>query len=421
VTASGAGPVARDPALGLSRGWWIALGTLAVLTTLLYARREGDFAGYVLVGDLALRGLDIYRDAPPNVSTWPPFFALLCVPLALLARVSLFGARVVWLAAGWGALLIAVRAIVSLVRPATETAAPASAERAVVLLSLLLCVRWVLSNFEHLQVNIILLALVAVGLAHHRDGRTGRSAALLGAAAALKVMPVLFAPYFAWRRQWRPALFTALAALAWSLVPAVVYGPHAFVDQLHAWAGSLRAGWSVGKMNISVYAALDRVIGHDLVPLASPGFNALPPSGDPRVRLGLALCLLALLVLGLVTFRGAYDPAARTTVAEWSIVLLVANLFGTVAWKAYLVVLLLPMALFVATWRDQAVTAEFRRRLRTLTWAGFALGLAAADALVGRSLSWRLEMGSVPTLMALLVLGMLFWYRVALPAHMETT
>ena len=390
---------------------WAGLGFLAVVLTALFAQRPGDFAGYVLVGELALNGRDIYRDAPPNISTWPPLFSLICVAIAAAARVSLVGARVAWLLLNWAALYACVWMVTRLVQPAAAPGGRVDITSAVVALPLLLCARWIVSNLEHLQVNILIFALVLGGLLLHRVRRDGSAGTVLGLAAALKVMPVLLVPYFLVRRQWRIAGCMALAVIGWSLLPIAAYGWTAFSAQHDGWREAVHAGWSVGKMNISVFAALDRHLGHGLVPFAVQGFNDLAPSGSAIVDTALVAALFLLAAVGVWLFRGPYDPASRAAVAEWSIVLLVASLFGTVAWKAYLVVLLLPMALFVATWRDTSPPEGFRVRLRLLTWLSFVLGLVAESDLVGRRLAWRLEMGSLPTLMALLVLGTLFWYR----------
>ncbi|MGH7533432.1 MAG: glycosyltransferase family 87 protein [Gemmatimonadales bacterium] len=387
--------------------------------TLSYSHRAGDFAGYLAVGDLGLQGRDIYRDATPGTNTWPPLFGLACIPLALLSHLSLTGARTIWLLINWGALAFVLALCVRLVydRPLGIRGLGAADDHRVdaasgaALVPLLICALWVLSNFEHLQVNILIFTLALAGLAQHRKGRDGAGGALIGLAAALKVMPVLFVPYFIWRRRWRAAASTALATVAWSLVPLAVYGPTKFLDQLRAWRDALSAGWPVGKMNLSVYAMVDRTVGHGIVPFSVAGFDALTPSGAPAVR-WLVLGLLAIVtLLACLLFRGRYDPRARRTVAEWSVVFLVGALFGTVTWKAYLVVLLLPMILFVATWRDPAVIPAFRQRLRMLCWVSFALGMATATDLVGRSLAGRLEMGSLQTWMALLVLGTTLWYR----------
>ncbi len=384
-----------------------------------YAHRAGDFAGYLIVGDLGLAGRDIYRDAPPGLNNWPPFFGLVCVPLALIARLSPIGSRVVWLVLNWVALVYALAASIRLVYDRRLTLAGVSRESdagidiasGAALLPLLLSVRWSLSNFEHLQVNIIILALVLAGLVCHRAGRDVRAGLLIGAAAALKVMPVVFVPYFVWRRQWRPAFFTTIAAVGWSLLPLVFYGPKGFADQFSHWLDFFRRGQGVGAMNVSVQAMVDRIIGHGIVPFTVPGIDNIAPSGSPVVRWVMVGALALVAALAGWWFRGRYDPRSRSAVAEWSIVLLVAVIFSPLTWKYYLVVLLLPMTLFVATWRDPGVDPRFRRRLRSLTWLSFAVGMAAANVLVGDSLARRLEMSSFPTMMSLIILGTLYWYR----------
>jgi len=168
---------------------------------------------------------------------------------------------------------------------------------------------------------------------------------------------------------------------------------------------------SVGGKNLAVYAMFDRWIGHGWTPFASPGGFVLQPSHHPEVLLAYAGVALPTALAAAWLFRGPYDRDSRAAVAEWSAVFLAAAIFGTLTWKHYLVVLLLPMTLFVATWRDENVSPAFRRRLRALTWCAFPPSLACAPALLGGELSVRLESGSLLTITALFLLGVLFWYR----------
>jgi glycosyl transferase family 87 len=390
---------------------------VVVALTIIYQRRIGDYAGYLVVGELGLRGGDIYRDAPPGINTWPPLFGLACIPLAWLSRISVTGARVFWMLVGWGALLVALACATRLVQgrrlvlPGVTGSDGVDITTAAALLPLLLSIRWILANFEHLQVNIVILALTLLGLVCHRARRDARAGILIGLAAALKLMPVLFVPYFFWRRQWRAFGWTLAAVAGWTLLPALVYGPARYASQFRNWLDFFHRGQGVGKMNASVFAMLDRIAGHHLVPFSIAGFDDLAPSGSTAVRLLLLGLMLLVTCAACWLFRGPYDPARRSAVAEWSIVLLVGVIFSPLTWKFYLVVLLLPMTLFVATWQDSAVALRFRRRLRWLTWLGFALGFSAAEILVGPSLAWRMEMGSMLTFMALLILGTLYWYR----------
>ena len=93
----------------------LVLAIVALGITLAYVHRSGGFAGYLLVGDLGLSGHNVYRDAPPCTNTWPPLFALLCIPLAALARISLLGTRTLWLLFNLGMLTLAAAATMRLV------------------------------------------------------------------------------------------------------------------------------------------------------------------------------------------------------------------------------------------------------------------------------------------------------------------
>jgi hypothetical protein len=388
----------------------VALGLVAS-----FARRPGDFAGYLLVGELVLRGQDIYAAAPPGISTWPPAFALVCAPLALLARGGVVAARVGWLLVNLGALVAALALVTRLVARGPGDAradAPVPAlSSAAALVPLLLSLRYVSSNFEHLQVNILLFLLTLGGLALIAARREALGGLALGAAAALKVMPALFILYLVWRRRWRAAGWTVLAAAGISLAPGLVFGWGRLLAYGREWLEVLSRGWSVGKMNLSVYAMWDRVIGHGLVPFAVPGFNDLAPSRDPLVAVVTAASLAAVGLLVLWSFRPRSSCAARAELLEWSVVFLVASLFGTVAWKAYLVVLLLPNALLLDAWRAPELDATTRRGALAVALAAFAIGVLTTDDLVGSALGARLEMGSVVTLAALVMLGGLLWLR----------
>ncbi len=391
-----------------------ALALFCVAMVALNVRREGDFSGYVLVGELALQGRHIYADAPPGISTWPPFFSLLCVPLALFNRLSPTAARATWLALSAAALVAALALVARLVARGPDDTRDAGVPvlgSAAALAPLLLSARYVVSNFEHLQINILMFLLTLGGLALIARRREAVGGLALGAAAALKVMPILFVPYLLWRRRWRAALWTLLGAAALSLSPGLVYGWSRLASYGRSWLAALHVGWSVGKMNLSVYAMWDRILGHGIVPFSVPGVNELLPSRSAAVTLALGLSLATVSGLALWTFRAARPDDRRAELAEWSIVFLVAALFGTVAWKAYLVVLLLPNALLLDVWRSGDFDRATRRGARRVALAAFAIGVLTTDGLIGSSLAWRLEMGSVVTMAALLMLGGLLWLR----------
>jgi hypothetical protein len=394
------------------------LGAFVAVGFLAWIRRPGDFAGYILVGDLVLSGRHIYQEAP-KINTWPPFWSLLCVPLALLARPSPYLARGVWLVLNLWLLVVVLRQVTRLVHgralvlaatgPGLSLAAPE------VLVPLLLTGRYVVANLEHLQVQVLLFALTLGGLALVAAGRPVAGGSLIGLGAAIKLMPGAFLVYLAYRRAWRAALAGAAVTVGLSLSPVLVYGWSRFVDYVLAWRAEVGAGWGAGRMNQSVFAMWDRFLGHRMTPFATRGADFVPESGERAVMVALALTLVVVAALALLAF-GRRGPAGWARLAEWSVVFLVAALFGPVAWKAYLVVLLLPNALLYAAWRDPALDPRTRRVAGGVLLAAFLIGGLTAHGIVGRAVAERLEMTSVVTLSTLVLLGGLLWLRPRLPA-----
>lgn len=398
------------------RRWLLrALLVYAVVGGCIWVRRPGDFEGYVIVGNLVRTGRHIYLDSPPGTNTWPPFFSLVCVPLALLAAIHPVLARGFWIVLNFGLVLLALRLIVLLVyrRHLSLRAESAGLSLAApeVLVPLLLTYRYVTGNFDHLQINIAVFALALGGLYLQATRRELGGSLILGAAAALKVMPVVFLPYLAYRRRYRSAAFTAAATVFFSLLPVLVFGWRRFRDYVVAWRAVLSVGWGVGKMNQSMYAMWDRFIGHGIAPLTTSGLTSVPDSGDPRVIAAMAVSVALVILLALWTFRGQVAPDGWATLSEWSVVFIVGVLFGPVCWKAYLIVLLLPNTLLFAACRSPHLDRSTRRVLGGALLLSFVLGALPSPGFVGKALAERLEMASLPTISALLLLIALFWFR----------
>jgi Glycosyltransferase family 87 len=405
----------------IRRRWLLAgLAALAAAGLLIWIRRPDDFDGYLLVGDLVLHGRHIYADAPAGINTWPPFFSLLCVPLALVGDVSRPLARAIWIVLNYGLLLVVLDLLARLLyrRPLGlhGSAARLSLTGPELLLPLVLTYRYVVSNFEHLQVNLLILTLALGGMYLQANRRPRAGGLAIGCAAALKVMPAILIPYLAWRRRWRAAAYAAAGTALFSLSPALVFGWSRLLDYLASWRAALERGWSVGKMNEAVLAMWDRYLGHGFPPLATPGVNDVPPSGHPAVTIAWAASLALAAAALAWSFRRSRGEDRRTDLTEWSAVFLVGALFGPVCWKAYLVVLLLANTLLVAVWRDRECAPRTRRVAAATLLVSFALGGLTTEDLLGRALANRIEMASAITVAALVVLAGLVVVRTRLGA-----
>ena len=195
-----------------------------------------DLQVYRAGGEAVLRGAPLYDggillDLP---FVYPPFAALVFVPLALLPLTVL---KVLWTAASVALVVFVVRRSAALVGWAPGGAGTA------LLVAVVLALDPVHTTLNLGQVNVVLLALVLADL----TGRWGRWTGVgTGIAAAVKLTPLVFVAYLLLTGRWRAAgtavvAFVAAGALGFALDPAdsAVYwsGTFAAADRISAVAG----------------------------------------------------------------------------------------------------------------------------------------------------------------------------------------
>jgi alpha-1,2-mannosyltransferase len=400
-------------------------------------KEDGDFRGYLEVGELVLQGRDIYADARPDVNTWPPLFAVLCVPFALLARVNLYLARAVWLLINAYLVFALLRITIALVyhRPlALDPGRGVSIASAAVLGPLVLSSRFFLGNFDRLQINLFILfcCLAACLLLARR--RTVAGGALLGFAAAVKVLPVFFVPYLLAKRWWRALGAAVVTGAVATAAPILVFGPARWWAYVRRWLDIAGGGWPVRKGNQSVYAMVDRLYSHEVVTFTDE-VKRLRASDDPLVAALVYGSLAVIVVVFLWTARrGGRDPASPPATVEYAIVLALAVLFSPLAWKHYFVFLLLGYAVlwravfepsraaFAAgddprpAARVTGLDARTRRVLGAALVLSFALTTLSVRGIVGKTASLTFETLSAVTLGALVALAALLLLRARLSA-----
>ncbi|MCP2168890.1 alpha-1,2-mannosyltransferase [Goodfellowiella coeruleoviolacea] len=182
-----------------------------------YPGGQGDFAVYRAGARIVLDGGELYRN--PVWSdlrfTYPPFAAVLLAPFALLSYATgswLFTALSVV------ALGLALAVVFAVLNPPGHRLAWVGAA-----LPLVLLLEPVRSTFGYGQINLLLMALVAVDCLVRRP-RWPRGA-LVGIAAAIKLTPLAFVLFFLLNRDRRAALtslatFACGALVGWLATPA---------------------------------------------------------------------------------------------------------------------------------------------------------------------------------------------------------
>jgi hypothetical protein len=328
------------------------LGAAAVYVLVRNLDSVNDFGNFLPFGVAALAGLDPYTPemvdlfgTGPLWSTWPPSFAPVAATLARLEALAGWPATVVlWQAAGLGAvaLVLAVwtRWLYGRRLSLRGDAGGVPLHSAAALAGLLVPARLVLSNFEHNQVNLVVLGLAVAGLWLFRRGRRWGGGMAVGLATAFKATPLLLLPYLAWRGRWRDVAASAAGcAAAWLLLPALLLGPAEAARWYDGWLGFVgELPLPVVHSNQSFQAAVSRVLG-----AAGPKGHAFGagPLGAPGVRGATAAGGAVAALAAAVAFgRPGRTVSARREALEAGAVFALMALFSPVAWKHHFAVLL---------------------------------------------------------------------------------
>jgi alpha-1,2-mannosyltransferase len=194
----------------------VSIPVLALVLTGLLLHTHGyhiDLEVYRIGVQTWLAGGDMYGSLPPTISglalpfIYPPFAAMVLTPLALLPWTASW---ILLFALSLASLAVTLYAVALRCWPSGGRGGALAV--ASVALPLALVIEPVLETFEFGQVNLVLMALVAVDCLTVRT-RWPRGV-LVGIAAAIKLTPAAFVLFFVLRRDPRSAVVAAVTAAA---------------------------------------------------------------------------------------------------------------------------------------------------------------------------------------------------------------
>ncbi|MBL8827949.1 MAG: DUF2029 domain-containing protein [Planctomycetaceae bacterium] len=289
---------------------------------------------------------------------------------------------------------------------------------AVLALSLLLAVRWIVSPLEHQQFDMVIAACIVwgcVGIVARREVAGGL---LLGVAASMKCTPLLFAPYLAWRGRWRAAVMVGVGAIALNIAPDLLLPKHAGGSYLVDWHRVFIAGVSDSApgtwhsditLNQSLGGLFNRLVRVG-VPLELTNVEAVPLSADAARGIkylthctGLLLLAATVLVGGRPLRTPAADdqPGKRDWLwaVEFSAIVSLMLLLSPMSSKAHYVVLWLPSLVIARQVLERPTTARYAVvALLAVT------GTLTTKGLLGKSLGDLTLLWGLPTWHAIITL-----------------
>jgi alpha-1,2-mannosyltransferase len=353
-----------------------------------------------------LGGGDMYGTLPETSGhitlpfIYPPFAALVMVPIAVVPWVVSWSLLLALSTAALGATLFVVTrrlwpsggrggalSVMSIALPLALAVQPGKAvsfDHPVEGLPPL-ALEPVLQTIEFGQINLLLMALVALDLLVARP-RWPRGM-LIGIAAAIKLTPAAFVLYFLLRRDYRAAATAAVSGVIATAIGFVVAPASSLTFWLHTPAGGVSG--SPFFTNQTFQAVLAR-------------------AGLEGTALTLAWVALSagLLVLAVPVIRRA--PAPLAVVAMAGVALLVSPTSWSHHWVWIAPALLVA---FATAWRTRSAVWITVAVLSAIVFvaAPHQLGLPRAD---GRELLWtplQQVVGSTYVWFTVLVIGLMWW------------
>ncbi len=319
------------------------------------SRSQSDFVIYRNAGLAALHGKPIYNLHDPSPFQYAPIYAMAFIPLGLIPQRP---AQLLWFAVSMALALPLM--ILGASRLLFGRGFKPGAE--LIVIPVLLCVRFIHPNFDHGQINLLLLAAVVWGFALVNESRPVSGSCLLAASLLAKpfALPVLI--YLLACKQFVALLslviFVAALILLPSLLLGVGYTAHASGNYVTALTtrGIQRSHDLWNRYNQSSAALAVRWFTPRATSLATEKVAATA---------GFAFqCALMMGVIGWLVFRRGHiaGPDARLSVAA---LFCIATAISPISWLEYYMALAVP---YMALAHIAFSAGESKNRARAATW-----------------------------------------------------
>lgn len=302
--------------------------------------------GYVNAGNAVLNGTDIYADF---LNTWPPFFAIFSVPLALVHNWSPLLIRGIWLmgiALSW----------IGIVRMSTWLF-DVQMNRSEwwrdwrVLLPFILVFRFVIEDISNIQINSMLL-FASLGVFRLLDrGRWVMASLLLAFIISLKVYPIFILFYLLYKRNLKPVGATVVGIFAINALCFPIMGGLETHLAFHTWIEHRLLGDPIILHKNQAFLPFGIGLLSDVTRGLGIQYNIMSLPLELAKVVSQALLLILLIPFAWWMRSSWKSTPMNQKAAEIAVVLALIPIASPLAWKYYFV-FLFPLY-FVAVSRFQ--------------------------------------------------------------------
>ena len=402
-----------------------------VIIILLYAlfrstfTKTGDFIGYVMAGNFVLNGENIYRYT--EINTWPPFFSIFSVPIAIIDNFSQYLVRFLWLLGSIIAMYAVINHTTKLTINKTTTISFKSSRTIshnsisivhwIVLIPLLIILRYIWANLGNIQINIYMLLLAMLCISSFSKGKDNLAALFLAFSISLKVYTIFIFLYFVIKREYKIVGYTLLFVAIFSVIPFLVFGIEQTVDYyIHWYEHNVKPFAFIGHKNQSYFSMVRRLFIHESPGLHGPLNKAIYVNIlDLDIKLVKRISYLLLAIPGVwvvYLFRDKLQKRKGLKVfIEYAFILTLLPILTPLSWKSNFIFLFPAYYLnyLILFHSENQFTILANKALKVLFFISIFLTILSSEIFIGNYLSDILEVYSCIAIGTILIAINLVW------------
>ncbi|MFH0935987.1 MAG: glycosyltransferase family 87 protein [Candidatus Omnitrophota bacterium] len=365
-------------------------------------KNYADFRCFYTAGKRMADGENIYviRDQQAAEYRYAPVFALF---MSALAAADIDTADSLWFIINY---LLLVAVFILLKKMVFTERLQLKSSIIFIILVMLGIIRFIFPNFDNGQSNIMMMAAITTGLYLVSKKMEVAGGAILAFSAMIKYTPLIFIPYFFFRRKYRLASIIMASLLAYLILPAAFIGWRAnfiYLGRLLPFLTQstiLEPGTILDPKNQSLLSALQRLFTYCISSYHAPHmpFESLNLSAG---FVNFIFISSAILLYGTIFIKPRLDKNSTLYYnIDYALLLICVSLFNLNAWMQAYILLLMPYFVIVY----YLIKCAFRDKLVSgLLLMSYILNIITIKGLFGEQFSYKAHFYSPYTLMGLIL------------------
>lgn len=372
---------------------------------------KGDFAGYIIAGEFAVSGQDIYSH---YLNTWPPFFSVFCVPLYWLNTLSPELLRFFWLAGSLLSFFIVMNITSVWFLKKKIQSNPfskvdensVSITETIILVPLIIAFRYVLDNLANVQINMYLLLLCVLSIYYFLKDKSWLSGILLSFVISLKVYPVFLFLFFLFKREFKVVAWTVIFMLFFNSLTLLVWDSAQALNYYAVWYQKFVVPYTNALYkNQSLFAFIRRLVTDSDTHFPLRMNIANLEIGNLKM-LSYLVILLASVYPAWLFRKSFFEKNNIGTLLQFTFIFTAIPLLSPMSWKAYFI-FLWPgyfSSFYLLFFSQYLLHEKNKLPVKILFFASVALTVLSTELIVGPYFSDVLEVYSAITIGTILLL-----------------